>query len=331
MASSARYGDDWGSYYQKRGEREAGTSRLGIKDDRRHEDQYHRDDRSEHRRDERRDHRRDRDERDRPYEKEERYDKEERYEKDYDRRGNGHGRSSPLSSRRDREHHRERSRRRTSTPQVEEGEIESSDVGTKQEISLDEGERPASPDIPPPTSSPEKAAEHFPRKKLIRHTKPHTPDYPAPPPPPEDSPPPRPPTPPLSAPDLDIQTPNGPSPSTVPYDGSQGHAVTSLKKPVNRALEATKALSRYDDQPSDVRNDNDIPVPDAPNRNLLQPITRASTPVDKGERVQVEHMPKGLRRFTVEEEMSRLKKEFKGTTTLAAYDVGSKLGEGTFG
>jgi hypothetical protein len=36
-------------------------------------------------------------------------------------------------------------------------------------------------------------------------------------------------------------------------------------------------------------------------------------------------------RPTAEEELRDLNKAFVGTTTLAAYDLGDKLGEGTFG
>ncbi|GMK56314.1 hypothetical protein CspeluHIS016_0301540 [Cutaneotrichosporon spelunceum] len=66
----------------------------------------------------------------------------------------------------------------------------------------------------------------------------------------------------------------------------------------------------------------------APNRNLIEPPTRVSTPVGK------EKLGGGQKLFrfpTAAEEKDKYDRFFKGTTTLAAYDMGSKLGEGTFG
>ena len=206
--------------------------------------------------------------------------------------------------------------------------------------------RPLSPDIPPPSSSPEKAATERKPIKLKRPTrlypKPETPDYPAvpsspplpPPPPPDNTPPPRPPTPSISVEntDISVQKPDGPSSSvTQSRNGVKVEASSVVPQLVNRKLEATKSRSRLDDQKADSRIEGTIAVPEAPNRNMLQPSTRPSTPVGKVETVQIDLPPKTYRRPTVEQEFSRLHKEFKGTTTLSAYDIGSKLGEGTFG
>lgn len=56
-------------------------------------------------------------------------------------------------------------------------------------------------------------------------------------------------------------------------------------------------------------------------------MTRVSTPVGR------DHYqpPKHFRYPTAEEEKEALDREFIGTTTLAAYNIGVKLGEGTFG
>lgn len=79
------------------------------------------------------------------------------------------------------------------------------------------------------------------------------------------------------------------------------------------------------------RADGKKSIPHAPNRNLLQPPTRVSTPVAKGDPLAHEHTAKPFKRPTATDELERLHKTFFGTTTLEAYDVGVKLGEGTFG
>ncbi len=129
-----------------------------------------------------------------------------------------------------------------------------------------------------------------------------------------------------------MQTPYDTSMSDVQHpSGINGDKTMAADKPVNRTLEATKSRSRNDDRTADSRTDQGIPVPDAPNRNMLNPSTRPTTAIGNVETSHLEHAPKSHRRPTAEQELQKLHKEFKGTTTLAAYDVGLKLGEGTFG
>lgn len=326
-----------------------------IKDVRRNEDRYDSDPRrpaEEHRREDRRNMRQDRDGEDR------------RQGMDHDRRRNGHGKSSPRSPRSGHRHHHHHTPRRRSTTLIEDGEIEASEAEKQQEKpveegerpespvpaerprSPEEGERPPSPDIPPNSFSPEKRVKDYKSIKLKRYTKSHGLDYPAaisalpnppprpstPPPPPFSTPPPRPPTPPLPPGDLDVQTPYDTSMSDVQHpSGINGDKTMAADKPVNRTLEATKSRSRNDDRTADSRTDQGIPVPDAPNRNMLNPSTRPTTAIGNVETSHLEHAPKSHRRPTADQELQKLHKEFKGTTTLAAYDVGLKLGEGTFG
>ncbi|KAK4683509.1 hypothetical protein P7C73_g6741, partial [Tremellales sp. Uapishka_1] len=94
-------------------------------------------------------------------------------------------------------------------------------------------------------------------------------------------------------------------------------------RPVNRALETAK---------SHLQQEHPLPIPHAPNRNLINPTTRVSTPNDSPYRSVPRETPtKTFRRPTMDEELRTMKKRFFGTTTLDAYDVGMKLGEGTFG
>jgi len=95
-------------------------------------------------------------------------------------------------------------------------------------------------------------------------------------------------------------------------------------------LDATKAQGKYDAHGD--RADGETSVPHAPNRNLQNPPTRPTTPAGKAEIVTShESRSKLFARPTADEEMRDLHKSFVGTTTLAAYDLGDKLGEGTFG
>ena len=312
-------------------------SRMQTWDSRRSDDHHRRDEVGRGHEDQR-SQRRDRDERDR------------RYDNDGDdRRRNGHLRSPPRSPRSG-GHHQHRSPRKECIQQVEDGEIESPVDELKQDTTLKDGKRPRSPDIAPASSSPQQPPTGRKPIKLKRptrfHPQPETPDssavpdvpasppLPPPPPPPDNTPPPRPPTPSLSVEDTDtsVQTPYGPSSSdTQSRNGLKVEASSLVPKLVNRTLEATKSRSRFDDQKADSRVEQTVPVPEAPNRNVLQPSTRPSTPVGIVETVQIDNLPKSYRRPTLEQEFSRLHKEFKGTTTLSAYDIGSKLGEGTFG
>jgi hypothetical protein len=95
-------------------------------------------------------------------------------------------------------------------------------------------------------------------------------------------------------------------------------------------VELAKSEGKYDAHGD--RQDGKKSVPHAPNRNLLIPPTRVATPVVvKSEGHAYQQTPKPFRRPTDADELSRLHRTFFGTTTLAAYDLGVKLGEGTFG
>jgi hypothetical protein len=267
----------------------------------------------------------------------------------YKRRRRSRSGSRTRSRSRDREHRRERtrtysSRRRTPTPDEEEGEIAEeeptatqvgndslegrqpsvSENGSYQPIKiknrptkrisdiniLESSTRPASPPPPPPE----------------KQTRPPTPSIPAPPPPSD-----RPPTPPT------ILTPPPPSerpPTPPPNDDRRpvvpGASSSYQPRAVHKALDITKAEGKYDAHGD--RTDGQASVPHAPNRNLLNPTTRPSTPAAKTEAPTPQDPGSKLfTRPTAEEELRNLNKTFVGTTTLAAYDLGDKLGEGTFG
>ena len=195
---------------------------------------------------------------------------------------------------------------RPSSPPMEEGEIEA-----EEESEVRPKAPSASPPPPPPeTSNGEENANPFRATKKLSMR--HRPTRPSPPRPPPDTPPPPPED---SAP---------PPPDTTPPVLSPTRTPGAQSPPRNRALEATKTRAKYDDRPVGS-------VPHAPNRNLLNPTTRPSTPARGGNVASVEHTPKSFRRPTLDEEMKRFGRTFKGTTTLDAYDIGSKLGEGTFG
>ncbi|WVQ94722.1 hypothetical protein IAU59_001802 [Kwoniella sp. CBS 9459] len=217
---------------------------------------------------------------------------------------------------------------------------------------------PPPPSIEEPMGSREVSAP--PRRILNRPTQrsastqtPLLPDEPLPPPPPpEETAPPRPsaspppppdtpPPPPLSAiiPDLPPPPPPTdtppPPPDTVINDfkpplsppTTEPPALQNpYQPPVNKALEATKSASMPEASP------NQPPVPHAPNRNLLDPPTRVSSPAIKAENpYEITKPSTKFRQRTIAEEMQKLEKTFEGTATLAAYDLGAKLGEGTFG
>lgn len=156
---------------------------------------------------------------------------------------------------------------------------------------------------------------------------------PPPPPPPTDD---RPPTPP------ELPTPPPPSdkPPTPPSDATRettestptvpSSSAVPARPPQNRVLELTKSQAKYDEHGD--RVDGRTSAPHAPNRNLLNPTTRPSTPAAKGDATPKTDTPsKTFRIPTAAQEMDSLQKTFFGTTTLAAYDLGDKLGEGTFG
>ncbi|ORY27484.1 kinase-like domain-containing protein [Naematelia encephala] len=208
-------------------------------------------------------------------------------------------------------------RRRTPTPEPEEedGEIKS--------------DTPPRPDTPPPLSE-SQTSDHSYRPIKIKNrptrtastsesTRPHSPSPPPPPPPEDDAfpPPPPPGSPPRSVPEtLNPYTPVDPITPDPP-------------KLLNRAIETAKSQAKLEEP----RSNGNIPVPPAPNRNLLEPPTRTSTPIPtvKSELRNVDAPPQVRRQLSREEELERLGKSFDGTSRLDAYDVGVKLGEGTFG
>ncbi|OCF58122.1 CMGC/CDK/CDK9 protein kinase [Kwoniella mangroviensis CBS 10435] len=126
----------------------------------------------------------------------------------------------------------------------------------------------------------------------------------SPPPPPPDSPPPP------------------PEPPTVDVP-LQAETTASPSKSRPLVAKAEQTANPYAPKP----------IPHAPNRNLLDPPTRAATPTAKKElNTNDSHADsQRFRSLTAEEELKKLGKTFEGTTTLAAYDLGAKLGEGTFG
>jgi len=65
---------------------------------------------------------------------------------------------------------------------------------------------------------------------------------------------------------------------------------------------------------------------------MINPPTRAPTPLPRTESMtSIDVCPRHYKRPTLEEEEKTFGRVFKGTTTLTAYDLGAKLGEGTFG
>lgn len=155
---------------------------------------------------------------------------------------------------------------------------------------------------------------------------PPAPSIPAPPPPVD-----RPPTPP---PDPSHVTPKSThtsksNPLSPSFSGSSSQPHRG--GPSNRTLEITKSQAKYDEHGD--RTDGKTSVPHAPNRNLLNPNTRPTTPAAKFGTPGGRDTPtsKLFLRPTVEDEWNNLHKTFFGTTTLTAYDLGDKLGEGTFG
>jgi len=268
------------------------------------------------------------------------------------RRSHSRSRTRSRSRSRDRERNRERtrtysSRRRTPTPDEEEGEIadegtntsrmpnesiegrvvSGSENGSYQPIKiknrptkrisdnnvLDPPIRPMSPPPPPP---PMEEGE----------VRPSTPEIP-PPPPPVD----RPPTPPaILTPPPPTERPPTPPPNDDRRPIVPGASSSYQPRAIHKVLDATKAEGKYDAQGE--RADGQASVPHAPNRNLLNPTTRPSTPSAKTEvAIAQESGLKLFTRPTAEDELRNLNKSFVGTTTLAAYDLGDKLGEGTFG
>lgn len=93
---------------------------------------------------------------------------------------------------------------------------------------------------------------------------------------------------------------------------------------MDKALNGIKKSSQSQEHPG--------PVPHAPNRNMINPPTRAPTPLPRTESMtSIDVCPRHYKRPTLEEEEKTFGRVFKGTTTLTAYDLGAKLGEGTFG
>lgn len=190
----------------------------------------------------------------------------------------------------------------------------STTISTDQPVNGNNKSVDHDPTIPPPPPPP--PADDRP---------PTPPDLPPTPPPPSSRPPTPPPPkrPPTPSPeplrDTARSTPTGPSSSSQPS-----------RAPHNRASDLTKSQAKYDEHGD--RIDGKTSAPHAPDRNLLNPITRPSTPAVKGDATPRADTPSKMFRLpTLAQEMDSLGKSFFGTTTLAAYDLGDKLGEGTFG
>jgi serine/threonine-protein kinase BUR1 len=256
-------------------------------------------------------------------------------------------RSRTRSRSRDRDHRRERTRTYSSrkeptpTPDEEEGEIAEeeevkpirggnesqgastvSENGSYQPIKIKNRPTKRVSDVnvldpPRPVSPPPPPREE---------TRPPTPSIP-PPPPPAD----RPPTPPTNpTPPPPSERPPTPPPNDDRRPVVPGASSSYQPRAVHKVLDATKAEGKYDAHGD--RVDGQASVPHAPNRNLLNPTTRPGTPAVKTEvAASQENGLKLFSRPTAEEELRNLNKSFVGTTTLAAYDLGDKLGEGTFG
>jgi hypothetical protein len=246
----------------------------------------------------------------------------------------------PDSSRRSQKSPRSEKRRRLSIQSAEEGEVDETEPVLPVSEAPSFQAQPASPDETPPIS-PEKPGmnlEHYaPPRIKNRPTKPRTPPEPpqldggfdvppppddAPPPPPDDSPPPSAPTTENAGP----STPRSPLPRVIEPHAQPITAITIVASPLrpkNRQLEVTKAHSRFEPGP--------IPVPHAPNPNLLHPPTRAATPTGDEIPISSSAVPRFYARPTMEEEEERYGRVMKGSSGLEYYDLGVKLGEGTFG
>ncbi|WWC87672.1 uncharacterized protein L201_002563 [Kwoniella dendrophila CBS 6074] len=159
-------------------------------------------------------------------------------------------------------------------------------------------------------------------------------DIPPPPPPDDVAPPPNtaPPSPPPGTPPLPPEdpisaAPNTPIPLTPPTPQQQPRSPPK-SQPLPRSQPASQET-----EPGEIVNPYATkPIPHAPNRNLLDPPTRVATPViAKKEINPYESHSQRFRTLMAEEELKKLGKTFQGTATLADYDLGAKLGEGTFG
>ena len=191
-------------------------------------------------------------------------------------------------------------------------------------------------DLPP--SSDSSTADNYRPPKLLMRNRPNAPPplpihtTQTPPAPPAETPPMPPPefTPPPPPPQSDSNTPIPTAPNTSrvnPYLANKKH------------LDLAKGRK---DTPGRVY-EKDEP-PQAPNPNLRHPSTRPPSPSTRlgagtatGKKAAedavalVSHLPGTFRRRTAEQELEAFHKLFVGSTTLDAYDVGLKLGEGTFG
>ena len=196
---------------------------------------------------------------------------------------------------------------------------------------MDEGQ---TYDLPP--SSQSSSTDAYRPPKLLMRNRPNAPPPPihttqTPPAPPADTPPMPPPefTPPPPPPS-DSNTPLGPS-TTV------NGAPIANRNPYlsNKHLDHVKGRK---DTPGRVY-EKDEP-PQAPNPNLRQPSTRPPSPrsgagmakkAGTAGETPIGHLPGTYRRRNKQEELDAFNRSFEGSTTLDAYDVGLKLGEGTFG
>ncbi|KAL7419620.1 serine/threonine protein kinase, CMGC, CDC2/CDK subfamily [Cryptotrichosporon argae] len=124
--------------------------------------------------------------------------------------------------------------------------------------------------------------------------------------PPSDSPPPPPPPPPANAP---------PPPPELDTPGRNSRPVNPYESRHPRAAELASGV------PGSGAH--------APNRDLLQAQTRVSTPVQVRE--PAHRQEKRFKRPSAADELEWFHRTFFGAATMDAYDVGTKLGEGTFG
>ncbi|WVR04002.1 hypothetical protein IAU60_001001 [Kwoniella sp. DSM 27419] len=163
---------------------------------------------------------------------------------------------------------------------------------------------------------------------------------PPPPPPPSDLPPP--PPPPTSASTRVIATPSPPPdtpppppepsvPDNLPPSPPAPSAAVEMVAESNSSISSGALPKASAIHPTSPKPPS---VPHAPNRNLLEPPTRVATPVDRKRDNPYAPPQRGGKRFrqwSAQDELEKLHKSFVGTATLAAYDLGAKLGEGTFG
>lgn len=237
-----------------------------------------------------------------------RNDRHHESDRSYKRRYSSRSPSRSPRRHRGRDDHKRQSPTRSPSP--EDGEI--SDTQTRP--------RPATPPLLPDPPIINPYSNNAPHRQLkIRdrpqNTKPQ-------PPPPSDTYAPNPPSAPQSLtppPPPEEAAPPLPTSAQPPKESQESQATQASTPPRNKALDAVRTAP--------------MSAPHAPNRNLVKPSTRASTPQPSrvGVVASLTPCPKGYRRPTLDQEEKAYGRVFKGTSSLMAYDLGAKLGEGTFG